>query len=223
MKPFYTEKELKMSKGDDSLPCECYYCKKIFYLNKHEILSSINPKSRTKGKFCSRECKSKSQISKIETKCDNCGKTKYKFLNQIKKFEKHFCNSSCAAIYNNTHKTKGNRRSKLEIYLENELKLLYPDLEMDFNKTNAITSELDIYIPSLKLAFELNGIFHYEPIYGQEKFNNIQNNDNRKFQACIEKGIELCIIDTSHQKYFKKETSQKFLKIITEIINKKYE
>jgi hypothetical protein len=80
---------------------------------------------------------------------------------------------------------------------------------------------LDIYIPSLKLAFELNGIFHYEPIYGKEKLENTQNNDGRKFQACLECGIEFCTIDVSAQKYFKEKTSQIYLDIVTDILNKK--
>ena len=92
---------------------------------------------------------------------------------------------------------------------------------MVFNSKEIINSELDIYLPKLKLAFELNGIFHYESIYGQNKLDQIQNNDNRKFQACLEQGIEICIIDSSQQKYFKKETSQKYLDIITNIINNK--
>jgi len=107
------------------------------------------------------------------------------------------------------------------VYLEDTLIELYPNLEMDFNKTDAIESELDVFIPSMKLGIELNGIFHYEPIYGKEKLTQIKNNDSRKFQACIERQIELCIIDTSQQKYFKEETSKKYLDIITEIIDSK--
>jgi hypothetical protein len=223
MKPLFTEEELNLSKSSDLLPCECQYCKKTFYITRHTILDSLNPNRATRSDFCSNKCVGLSQELRITTKCTNCGKEFKKRLNQAKKSKSgnHFCSSSCAAIYNNTHKTKGTRRSKLEIYLENELRVLYPDLKIDFNQTNTINSELDIYIPSLNLAIELNGIFHYEPIFGQNKLNNIQNNDDRKFQACIEKGIELCIIDTSHEKYFKKQTSQKFLKIITEIINNK--
>ena len=140
---------------------------------------------------------------------------------QVKKVKNNFCSQTCAGTYNSTHKTKGNRRSKLEIYLEKQLINLYPNLEIHFNRKDAINSELDIYIPSLKLAFELNGIYHYEPIYGKDKLSQIQNNDNRKFQACIENTIELCIIDTSTQKYFKESTSKKFLDIITNIIERK--
>ena len=140
---------------------------------------------------------------------------------QIRKTNRNFCSHSCAATYNNRHKTCGTRRSKLEKWLENQLKTLYPELDLDFNNKKAIDSELDIYIKSLNLAFELNGIFHYEPIYGKEKLASIQNNDKRKFQASLERNIELCIIDTSMVKCFTSKRAQIFLDIIVEIIDNK--
>ena len=36
---------------------------------------------------------------------------------------------------------------------------------------------------------------------------------------CYKRQIDLCIIDTSSQKYFKERTSKKFLDIITNIID----
>jgi len=93
------------------------------------------------------------------------------------------------------------------------------NLEIHFNRKDAIGSELDIYIPSLRLAFELNGIFHYEPIYGQSKLDQVQNNDVSKSKLCHEAQIDLCVIDTSHQKYFKPKTSQIFLDIVVSIVN----
>lgn len=132
-----------------------------------------------------------------------------------------FCNRSCAATYNNTHKTHGCSRSKLEFYLEENLIKTYPMLEFHFNKVDTINSELDIYIPILKLAVELNGIYHYEPIYGIDKLKKIQNNDNRKFQACLEKGIELCIIDSSKLSYFKESNAKPYLEIVKTIIEQK--
>jgi hypothetical protein len=134
---------------------------------------------------------------------------------------KTFCNSSCAATYNNTHKTHGTRKSKLECYLETKLKELYPTLEFHFNKKDAIDSELDIYVPLLKLAFELNGIYHYEPIHGAKKLTEIQNNDHRKFQACLERNIELCIIDSSKLSYFKESNAKPYLEIVQKIIDQK--
>ena len=219
MKKLFTELELINSKSIDKLPCKCYYCEKIFYLTKHKIMDALNPNDKTKGKYCSKECSSLSKKTKQTVKCINCDIEFTKYLNQIKKTKNNFCSSSCSAKYNNVHKTTGNRRSKLEMYLEIKLINLYPELDILFNNKNIINSELDIYVPSLKLAFELNGIFHYEQIYGQNKLNKIQNNDNRKFQACLEQGIELCIIDTSQQKYFKEQTSKIYLDIIINTMN----
>jgi hypothetical protein len=132
-----------------------------------------------------------------------------------------FCSRSCTASYNNKNKTHGTRRSKLEAWLEEQLGILHPDIIFHFNRKDAINSELDIHIPALKLAFELNGIFHYEPIYGEAKMKQIQNNDTRKFQACLERGIELCIIDSSKLSYFKPANAQKYLRIIDGIITTK--
>ena len=207
-------------KSRDLVRCECDFCNKEFKLSKHYLQASI--KNNLSGKlYCSKKCSTSANITKILVNCKQCGKEFYKLSNQAKKFPNHFCGSSCAATYNNTHKTKGYRRSKLELFLEKELTTLYPSLEIYYSRKDAINSELDIYIPSLKLAFELNGIFHYEPIYGEEKLQQTQNNDHRKFQACLEKGIELCIIDTSGQKRFTELSSKPFLNIITNIINNK--
>jgi hypothetical protein len=223
MKKLFTDLEFTNAKSKDLLPCSCYYCDKSFFKTKHQIQVASLHHETHKCMFCSIECQSQYKITKIITICSNCGKSFNKFPNEIKKSKSgnHFCSCSCAATYNNKHKTKGNRRSKLEKYLEEKLIDLYPELKILFNNKDIINSELDIYIPSLKLAFELNGIFHYEPIYGQNKLDQIQNNDNRKFQACIEHDIELCLLDVSQQKYFKKQTSQKYLNIIISIINTK--
>jgi hypothetical protein len=158
-------------------------------------------------------------------KCANCNKIisyeksiRRRSDLKYRKSKNVFCNMSCRAVYNNTHKTVGIRRSKLEIWLEEKLNKIYPNLEIHYCRKDAINSELDIYIPSLKLGFELNGIYHYEPIHGQQILENIQNNDKRKFQACLEQNIELCIIDSSSLKYFKESNALPYLKIIQNII-----
>lgn len=141
---------------------------------------------------------------------------------ELKRGAKHsFCNQSCAASYHNTHKTTGIRVSRLEKWISEKLTILYPLLDIQYNRKDAINSELDIYIPSLKLAFELNGPFHYEPIFSEEKLKKIQNNDQRKMQACLERGIELCVIDTSNHSYVKDSTCMPYLNIITQIISLK--
>jgi hypothetical protein len=203
----------------------CAQCSKPFAVPATNESSSRRKKS--KNRFCSTECvnsfRKEKQSYAQEVKCSNCPnlvtRTKPFFNNS--KTGRFFCSKSCAASYNNLHKTHGNRRSKLEVFIESKLKTSHPNLKIDFNKKDTINSELDIYIPSLKLAFELNGIYHYEPIHGNDKLTSVQNNDKRKFQACLERSIELCIIDASAFTYFKEEKAQKYLDIILSVISSK--
>lgn len=187
----------------------CDYCYKTF----KRSISNHNQriKKGSSHTFCSNNCAICFRQPKNKY-CKNCGKL-------LILWQEKFCSRSCSATYNNLHKKSGTRVSKLEIYLQKVLPPLYPNLKFLFNDKTAIGSELDIFIPELNLAFELNGVFHYEPIFGKEKLNKIKNNDNNKFYSCQQKSISLCIIDTTQQKNFKKSTSKKFIKIISEIID----
>jgi hypothetical protein len=201
-----------------------YSCLNVTCLGCNKIhLKRIADIKRSKLDFCSRKCyflylDAQTKL-KNKVKCLHCGVEFYKQPKEQKKSKNHFCSRSCSASYKNTHKTQGIRVSKLEVFLQEELTKKY-SYKFHFNRKDTINSELDIYIPELKLAFELNGIFHYEPIYGPEKLNQIQNNDNRKFQACLEKGIELCVIDTSWIKNNTLSKMNKILDIVEEVIKK---
>ena len=225
MKPLYTQEQFDSAKSTDKLPCECYQCGGMFYAQRNNLLRVIKKSTPNDCRFCSHTCTTifNRNSPPLEVDCSNCQSKFMKKQSDIKKSKSgnHFCSKSCSASYNNKNKTTGTRRSKLESYIEEQLTILYPEFEINFNRKDAIGSELDIYIPSLNIAFELNGIFHYEPIYGVDKLNQIQNNDTNKFKLCIENKIDLCIIDTSGQSYFKIYTSQKYLDIITNIINKR--
>lgn len=209
--------ELVNYSSREKIPFSCERCNSTFYRKKNKVCSWL--KGTYSIKYCSPTCKEQHEKTGKEIPCKWCGKIKYYPKALITK--NRFCSKSCAAKYNNTHKTTGTRRSKLEKWIEDQLTILYPNLEIHYNKTNAINGELDIYIPSLKLAFELNGIFHYEPIYGTVRLSQIQNNDKRKFQACLEKEIELCVIDTQCSKHFKPKRDKKFLDIIISLIQSK--
>jgi len=220
MKPLYTNEEYNLAKSEDYLNCECYHCSSSFKVMKKQITHELKS-NKNYIQYCSPKCFYEARSIKILVECSSCSKSIERTKGIIKKSKtkRFFCNCSCAAIYNNAHKTHGIRRSKLEIWLEIQLGNLYPDLEIVYNRKDIINSELDIYIPSLNIAFELNGIFHYEPIYGVNQLNKIQNNDNFKFKACFDAKIDLCVIDTSSQKYFKPSSSKKYLDIIIKIIN----
>lgn len=224
MKILININDLKNYKSRDLIPLECSVCKNTFYKEKHCIqgISSLLEKFPLymNGSFCSKKCSNKHLNLHLVCHCKQCGKETSKTPAQIKKSKNAFCSQSCAAFYNNSHKTIGTSRSKLEVWIESQLKEKYSELEILYNDSNTLGGlELDIYIPSLKLAFELNGIFHYEPIFGDEKLKITQGKDQRKFKQCIEKEISLCIIDVHNVKYLKKERDQKFLDIITKIIN----
>ena len=220
MKTLYTEEQYSITNSTDKLTCECYNCNSVFLITKKLITHELKH-NRGRCKFCSQNCNNiyNNASKKKLVICLNCTAEFEKKPAEINK--NNFCSRSCSATYNNKHKTHGTRRSKLEVYLEEQLSLLYPNLIIDYNQKSAINSELDIYVPSLKLAFELNGIFHYEPIYGSDKLNQIRNNDVSKSKACFDNHIDLCTIDASGLKYFKPSNAQKYLDIIVNIINQR--
>lgn len=221
MKPLFTEQEFNSSTYSSKLPLKCYCCGNIFYQTKGYINRVLNPKTKQTGMYCSKICQTNKQLKQVNVNCKNCNKSILVKKSKIPKSNNNFCSQSCSTTYNNKHKSHGTRRSKLEIYIENQLTQIYPNLHIDYNKKDAIGSELDIYIPSLNIAFELNGIFHYEPIYGVNKLQQIQENDVSKSKACHDAKIDLCTIDTTNLKYFKPSNAQKYLDIITNIINQR--
>lgn len=111
---------------------------------------------------------------------------------------------------------------QLFLVLEEQSKLRqsYPNLTLHCNRRDAVNAELDFYFPDLRLAFELNGICHYEPIYGPEKLLNVRTNDCRKWAACLEKGIELCVLDSSTMIHFKPQKAEAFLSLIQGVVDR---
>ena len=229
MIPLYNQTQYNLTKSREVLALECEYCHKQFHRRKNLLQQYYSELKDGRPitvnfQYCSRKCQGLSQQIRKICLCKLCGKSFYRTPSELrKKIKFTFCSRSCSAKYWNAHKTTGTRRSKLEAWIGSELTKRYSDLHIDYNRTNAINAELDIYIPSLKLAFELNGIFHYEPIFGEGKLSSHKTNDARKFQACLERGIELCIIDTSSQKKFTPSSSQKFLDIMINIIVEKWQ
>ena len=196
----------------------CSQCKKEFLRNSRRIASAKC--QSLKQVFCSKECQKQFRSLSTISQCSNCQKDVERTLSERKKVKNIFCNRSCAATYNNRHKQHGTRRSKLECYIESQIKQHYPNLLVMSNSKSEIGSELDFYFPSLKLAIEINGILHYEPIYGLEKLTQIQKNDKQKFKACHDGGIELCVIATLDG-YMKKEVLKKYWNQIQALLSSK--
>ena len=212
---YYREnaEEFKKYKGKDLVPFDCAECKERYCVVQRNCRRLFY--SDHKNNYCSIECRKKAATTSVTVPCGNCKKPVTRVLNAYKAAKRHvFCDHSCAATYNNTHKTTGNRRSKLEAFLEEQLGIIYPNLVIIANGKEAIESELDFYFPELRFAIELNGIFHYEPIYGQHKLEQIRNNDNQKMIRCYERGIELMVLNVSDYKKFNTSSAQKYLEIV---------
>jgi predicted nucleic acid-binding Zn-ribbon protein len=197
---------------------ECPQCGTVFQKTRKLLLQGLWETEHPRF-FCSKTCGDVFRTTAETIPCKQCGTPKKKKQAELKKTPNTFCSRSCAAIYNNAHKTHGTRRSKIELMLEERLRAEFPTLEMVCNQKSAINSELDFYFPSINLALEVNGIFHYEPIFGQDKLDSIQNNDNRKMQACLEHGIELVIIQT--QPRTTKEYVDRIMQALEKVICKK--
>ena len=139
---------------------KCHWCNKEYEVSSTKKAKSLYHYKKEGVKYyCSPECRfaARGRSKILSEKCANCGKIFKPTTKKDKRCKSinRFCCHSCAAKYNNKHKTTGNRRSKLERWLEEKLSILYPNLEIKYCDKTAINSELDIYIPSLKLAFEL--------------------------------------------------------------------
>src|ERR1017187_5890832 len=158
--------EFNIAKWREIIPCVCDFCFKNFLKSKRKILhGAVKTKDKIKKAikftadrkvFCSGDCHQayRMKLGNKQVICKNCATIVVKQLSSINKNGANFCSQSCAGIYNTAHKTKGNRRSKLEVWLEQQLFLKYPKLVFHFNRRDSINSELDIYLPELKLAFE---------------------------------------------------------------------
>lgn len=96
-----------------NIPCERCKAPRVKFSHhvKHELKLDPNKKY-----FCSKQCESIFTGTVKECNCLQCGETFLKRNSEIKKSPNHFCSSSCSSTYNNTNKTHGTRRSKLEIW-----------------------------------------------------------------------------------------------------------
>lgn len=183
---------------------QCLHCNETFRLEKHRVQRSIE---RGTGKYCSQTCARHARRTSQEVHCVNCKTLFRKQSVELKRTGNHFCSRSCAAQYNNRNKNLGaGRRSKAEDHLSSLIRKDFPSLTIIQNDRSLLSSglEVDIVIPRFNLAIELNGPVHYFPIFGKQKFANIQAADISKQVEIQSIGYNLLVIDISAYGYFKK-------------------
>ena len=70
----------------------------------------------------------------------------------------------------------------------------YPDAIYQYRTKWLGQQSLDVYIPSLKIAFEYQGIQHFSPVDyfgGEQKFKESQERDLRKSNLCKKNGVRI--------------------------------
>jgi len=193
--------------------CVCDQCRASFFKRPCDM-------RRTKNNFCCLECSRKFQDKRIEVVCLACGKVFFKEQCELRRTKRNCCSKECSKILNKYYKDWGSKRSKLEIAIEEFLKDKFT-FEIIYNKTS-IGYELDIHIPSLNLAIEINGILHYKPIYGIEKLLRVQQIDGEKILECKKRNIHLIVINVSEDRNTKSIRTQRTQEVF-QIINNRIE
>jgi len=198
----YTEKGLESIKKNLKIMHEKT---RILYENNPELL-----------KCRLQKIKEKNTKPRVEFICPVCSKVLMVTENEFKK--RKYCSGTCRNKINN--KEIFGVRSKSEIYLEERLNNEFPNLMMIFNDREVLNGkELDVYIPSLNLAIEWNGIYHYKKIRDDESFEKTANKDKQKINECFELGIKLYIVkDLTSSKKFIKEETEKIIKFVKQKI-----
>ena len=210
---YFCSKQCRLTKPNTKTEINCSHCNVPMLRDRYDFKHLDNM-------YCSRKCRDLHNTAKTMVCCAECGQQTLKKRCHIEKSKtkKFFCGSSCAGTYNSRIKKTGYIRSKLEIETEGVLKARYPDLEILFNNRSLIKKELDIYIPSLAVAIEINGTGHYEPIYGDEKLKRTLDNDSIKKECCEKIGVKLFVVSTLGQVYVTSKTNYPYIQQMIDII-----
>jgi len=187
--------EFNESPNNKKFELLCNYCGKSFTVKKKKISKYIHNPTSKKYCFCSLGCRIDNFLDKYIENDDN-------YLDKI--IQK---------------KEKNKKRSKIELFVEEKLIEYFGGLNFIFDSSNTIGYNLDIYIPSLNLGIDINGLHHYKPIFGKKAFELTQDKDKKKILECRNRGINYHTINISNQKRFTKETSQIYVDEIINIIN----
>lgn len=171
--------------NDKRVKRQCDQCGVVFY----------RPPSVLKDRkhlFCTQNCFDVFQNTKTLVACEKCGKQIWKTPSAMLK-DHHFCGKKCFFKFSFPE-------SQMEVELEKLVKPLgIPYRRNDWTVLKKASCrkrdlELDFYFPTINFAIEVNGIAHYEPIYGKKALEVVQRNGKIKRRKCKELGIILRVV-----------------------------
>ena len=149
----------------------------------------------TKGTTRSEETKQKIGMSVLQ----NWQNMDEKQLKQIKKKQKQIWESkseeektNLKQAANNAIRESSKAGSKLEKFLLSGLIDNNIDTKFHYEQTLVNTRlQIDLYIPSINLAIEVDGPSHFDPVWGQETLQKTKTYDDKKQGLIIGKGMKL--------------------------------
>lgn len=114
---------------------------------------------------------------------------------------------------------KGSYKWKSESQLFSITREFFKDSIFQYRSDWLEKQSLDIYIPSINVAIEYQGIQHYEPVDffgGEANFKNLRERDNKKINLCQKNGITLI-----EWPYTRPITKENFFDIFKDYIKQK--
>lgn len=205
-----------------SVVLRCFKCNDVFTRSKSELSKSLR---RNQKIVCSKKCvrinqrnASLKDFKTIELICQNChllfNRSRIAYLNNINKnTETFFCSKKCSMTSLNRASKTSTSKSSHEVILKELIQKKYPEFDVIQNDRTVLPEnlEIDIWIPSINLAIELNGPCHFYPIYGEHRLQQTRGNDIRKVLFAQLQNINLLVVDTSSLKSKSKLSVEKFI------------
>lgn len=109
--------------------------------------------------------------------------------------------------------------SKLERYLLQNLSK--HGFNAAFHQERSLSGtklQIDMMIPDMGIAMEINGLSHYQPIWGDKSFNRTKNADNTKQAILLNHGFTM--INIKHTKAGSNKRFQLILKELVDLLTK---
>lgn len=179
---------------------ECIICKSEFKVWKsHSNLLKCCKNDSCKKihrKNIQKSIGEKNKVEKIKKICQICNYEFYVlpcFNNRI------LCSKKCQLKFRAIKGAQGNKSiSKPQLIIYEFLKEIFNDAIL-CDVSILKFQEIDIFIPSLNLAIEVQGRVHYEPIFGLKTFQRVQKNDKTKRTLLKNKNIMLLEIKVERE------------------------
>lgn len=159
------------------------------------VLASGKTKHPTKGKERSQDVKNKIGNSvmeawenlddhELQSRKEKARQNWEKLSDDVKQNILHQANTAV--------REASKKGSKLETFLLNCL--LTDGFRVDFHKEQSLLTtklQIDLFLPTLNVAIEVDGLSHFEPVWGEDTLKKNQTYDNKKTGLILGKGLVL--------------------------------